>query len=260
MAHLAICLASVCVLVFPASADAGAWTKRKYEGLLIAGLGAHWLDPHARPASLGTIKLEASLYAEFGLTDRITLVGRGGYQQVFDRRQPLKKALPPPRAGFGGLALGARVGLVGRGRWASSLQVMAGIPGSGENWINEAFGARGGDLDLRLQLGRSIGGHGFVAVSTGARFRGEGVANEARLDISAGCDFVFNTRVMVQSYSVWALGGNPAQPAYSGHRLQVSLLLPVGQANSVQLSVLRTMNQQRMSDEFAVMASVWRSF
>jgi hypothetical protein len=152
-------------------AQAGAWTKRQHDGLFIGGLAMHWLDPFDQPARFGTLKIETFAYVEYGLTDRITLVGRGAVQQLFDRVQPAKKKRPPPRTGIGGLEAGVRIGLFERGRWASSLQVMAGIPGSGENWNNEAFGARGGDVDLRVQIGRSIGQSGFIEVATGMRLR-----------------------------------------------------------------------------------------
>ncbi len=250
----------MCSLVLTAGAEAGAWTKRKYEGLFIGGVGLHWLDPHDLPANHGHRKLEYSAYLEFGLTDRITLVGRGGYQELSDRLRPAKSKPLPPRTGFGGLEAGVRVGLMNRGRWASSAQVMAGIPGSGENWINEEFGARGGDVDLRLQLGRAVGEGAFIEASTGVRLRGEEAADELRLDLTAGADFLFGTDVMIQTYSVWSLGNPIEADRYTGHRVQTSLLVPVGEANTLQFSALTSFSQQRMSEEFAVTFSLWRSF
>jgi len=252
--------ALVLALGLTAGAEAGAWTKRKHEGLFIAGLGVHWLDPYDQPANHGQRKAEASIYVEYGVTDRITLVGRGAYQQLHDRLRPIKKKPAPPRSGFGGLELGARLHLIARGSWTSSVQVLAGIPGSGENWINEDFGARGGDVDIRAQLGRSLGGGAFVEAAAGVRLRGVDAADEIRLDLTAGRRFLFGTRWMMQSYSVWTTGADRSQPGYTGHRVQASILIPVGRANTAQISVLTTINQRRMSEETAFIASVWRSF
>jgi hypothetical protein len=255
-----IAWACVLTLLTSSGAEAGAWTKRKYDGLFIAGLGVHWLDPYDRPANQGHLKAELSVYLEYGLTDRITLVGRGAVQQLHHRIRPTKKKPAPPQSGIGGLELGARIGLMQRAAWASSVQVMAGIPGSGENWINEAFGARGGDVDIRAQLGRSLGTSAFIEAAAGVRLRGEGASNEVRLDLTAGCDFILGTRLMMQTYSVWALGPSQIGPSYTGHRLQASLLAPTRGANMAQISVLTTVNKQRMREETAFIASVWRSF
>lgn len=255
-----IAWAFVLTLLTSSGAEAGAWTKRKHEGLFIAGLGMHWLDPFDRPANQGHLKAEFSVYLEYGLTDRITLVGRGAYQQLHDRTRPTKKKPAPPQSGIGGLELGARINLVQRAAWASSVQVMAGIPGSGENWINQAFGARGGDVDIRAQLGRSLGESAFIEAAAGMRLRGEGASDEVRLDVTAGCDFILGARLMMQTYSVWASGPSQIGPAYTGHRLQASLLIPIRGANTAQISVLTTVSKQRMSEETAFIASVWRNF
>jgi hypothetical protein len=263
-AHQIVCASIVCAcvlaLALSAGAEAGAWTKRKHEGLFIAGLGVHWLNPTDQNINNRRLKAEASLYVEFGLTDRITLVGRGAYQQLHEMVIPLKKKPPPPRAGFGGMEVGARVNLLQRGRWAASAQVSAGIPGSGENWINEDFGARGGGVDVRAQLGRSVGDAAFLEAAVAVRLRGEDTSEEVRLDLTAGCDFIFGTRVMLQSYSVWAMGVSGERPAYASHRIQASILIPAGRANTAQFSLLSTMHQQSMSEETAFIAALWRSF
>jgi hypothetical protein len=164
------------------------------------------------------------------------------------------------QTGIGGLELGARLRLIESGRWTSSLQVVAGIPGSGENWINEGFGVGGGDVDARLQIGRSVGAQGFFEIGFGLRARRGDTADELRLDMTAGCDFVLGTELMVQTYSVWALDASPGRPAFSGHRLQASWLLPITDHQSFQLSALTTLAENQMSRETAVMAALWSRF
>lgn len=255
--------------VLAAPAQAGAWTKRQYEGLFITGVGLHWLEPAIANGPPDQLKREAFLYFEYGLSERITLLGRGAYQEMRDltpRQAPPAKLKKKPvrtgriRTGIGGLELGARLRLFEAGRWASSVQIVAGIPGSGENWNNEGFGVGGGDIDTRLQIGRSVGAHGFVEVGFGVRARRGAASDELRVDLSAGCEFVLGTELMVQTYSVWALGSAPGQPAYSGHRLQASWLLPIWGRHSFQLSALTTLTENQMSREVAVMAALWSRF
>ena len=252
-----------------APVHAGAWTKRQHEGLFITGMGLHWLEPTNADGPPNRLKREAFLYFEYGLTGRITLQGRGAYQEMRDltalQALPDKLKKKPVRTGriqtgFGGLEFGARLRLIEAGRWASSFQLVAGIPGSGENWNNASFGVGGGDLDARLQIGRSVGDHGFFEVGFGMRARRDVMSDEFRLDMSAGCAFLLGTELMVQTYSVWGLGAAPGQPAYSGHRLQVSWLAPIRGRHSVQLSALTTLAHDQMSREMAVMAALWSRF
>ena len=250
-------------------AHAGAWTKRKHEGLLITGMGLHRLEASIADGSSDRLKREAFFYVEFGLAERITVLGRGAYQEMRDltgvQRSPVTLKKKPARTGevrtgWGGLELGGRLRLLDAGRWTSSLQVTAGIPGSGENWNNEGFGVGGGDVDTRIQAGRAIGDRAFVEFGLGVRARLGEVSDELRLDMAAGCGFVRGTDLMVQSYSVWALSATPGQPAYSGHRIQASWLLPVRGRHSLQLSVLTTLAHDEMDRERAVTASVWTRF
>ena len=247
-----------------APAQAGAWTKRKHEGLFISGLGMHWLEPAVQDTAPDRLKREAFVYFEFGMIDRITLQGRGAYQEMHDlSASPADMREPGNRqtqSGFGGLELGIRYRLADQGRWTSSLQMTAGIPGSGENWNNEGFGVGGGDLDTRLQLGRSVGDDSFVEMGVGFRARRGGASDEVRIDLSAGRNFIWGSELMVQSYSVWALSDQPARPAYFGHRLQTSLLVPLRGESRLQISALTTVAQKNMSRETAVMLSIWNNF
>ena len=63
-------------------AHAGAWTREKGDGLAIFALSLHELLPADDLAGLDRLKGETSLYLEYGLTDRITLVGRAAWQTM----------------------------------------------------------------------------------------------------------------------------------------------------------------------------------
>lgn len=80
-ARCALALAGV--LAFAGGhAHAGAWTREKGQGLAIFGLSIHQLLPSQNYDGFDRLKNEASLYVEYGLTDRITLVGRLAWQSM----------------------------------------------------------------------------------------------------------------------------------------------------------------------------------
>lgn len=290
-------------------AHAGAWTREKGEGLAIFGLSIHQLLPSENYDGFNRVKNEASLYAEYGLSDRITLVGRLAWQsmQITDLQSeeigytvqlkppydPLRDdpeqdydgdgvnnrddpppALPPiyeqrtktsyftapPETGVGGIEAGARYRLLQRGPSVVSAQIIATVPGNGENQNNLRFGQGGATFEGRLLAGRSFGRSTFVNVSAGFRTAPGGRPDEVRLDVTAGTHIARGVRVMAQTYSVWSVGGAADYLEYSGHRGQLSVLWPIDSFRRVQISALATLGRDNMSRETALMASVWRTF
>lgn len=63
-------------------AEAGAWTRDKGELLFISGLSFHQLLPAEGYDGQNRIKSEASVYAEYGLSERFTLIGRAAWQSM----------------------------------------------------------------------------------------------------------------------------------------------------------------------------------
>mgnify|MGYP006274007107 FL=1 len=74
---------AVCAAVLvAAAAHAGAWTRDKGDGLLILGVSIHELLPAPGYEAFDRLKGELSAYAEYGLSDRITVVGRAAWQSM----------------------------------------------------------------------------------------------------------------------------------------------------------------------------------
>jgi protein XagA len=232
-------------------AQAGAWTKPRGEGLLINTTSFHYLD--RAPGGISQTKQETALYAEYGLSHRVTLVGRAALQSI-DRT-----GIDPWR-GIGGAQAGARLRLYREGRWAASLQTTYSARTGGENRNNAALGEGGGDLELRLMAGRAIASSGFVDVQGAFRRRPGGAADEIRLDMTAGTHIWRGVRVMAQSYSVWSVGGPDGFDSYASHRLQGSIIWPVSRRLHVQVGVLRTASARNTGYERAAFVSAWRSF
>jgi len=180
---------------------------------------------------------------------------------VFERRSKTRTFLPPPDTGIGGLEAGARFRLFQGERAVVSAQGVIGLPGNGENWTNMRFGEGGVSADLRLQAGRSFGRSTFVNASAGVRIVSGSRPDEMRLDLTAGTHVTRGVRVMAQTYSVWSLGeGATGYHGYSGHRAQLSVLWPIDTHRRAQISALATLSRDNMSQETAVIASLWRSF
>lgn len=253
------------------AAHAGAWTRPKGEGLFILGYSFHRLEPGTEQGAPRRLKYEASIYGEYGLTDRFTVVGRAAWQTLTDARVtvPSKKELafdktkPPAfgQSGVGGIEIGARYRLYAADRWVMSAQALVNVPASGENQINDRFGEGVGGLDLRAQIGRSVGETGFFSVSSGWRTHEGARPDELRLDVTAGVELFDRVSAMAQTYSVWSLSDQSvANYSYAGHRAQLSLLVRLSDVQHAQLSVLSTFAHDNMSEERAIMASIWRQF
>ncbi|MCR9130730.1 MAG: hypothetical protein NXI12_14555 [Alphaproteobacteria bacterium] len=180
---------------------------------------------------------------------------------VFERRSKTRTFLPPPETGVGGLEAGVRYRLLQRERAVVSAQAMIGLPGNGENWNNLRFGEGGVSADLRLEAGRSFGRSTFINASAGMRLVAGSRPDEMRLDLTAGTHVTRGVRVMAQTYSVWSVGdGVSGLDGYSGHRAQVSVLWPIDTDRRAQISALATFSRANMSQETALIASVWRTF
>lgn|GEM_PF-1859965 len=249
----------------------GQWTRPPGDRVSIATVSVHRLDSGSGRPDL--IKEELAVYAEHGVTPAITLIARSALQSlredgpvqrqvvVIDKKK-IEIEVPPERElGVGGIELGARVRLHRKGPWAVSAQGVFGVPGSGENQINARFGEGGGDTDLRLQVGRSLGAHGFVAASGGWRNRRGDEQDEIRVDMTVGRAVGRGVHVFVQSFSVWSFDDGAGVPRdYSGHRLQASLVVPVSRRTRLQVGALATVRSRNMAREQAALVSLWRRF
>lgn len=249
--------------VFTSSpALAGAWPLYRGDTLLILSLGHNQLLDSKTGLDLRRAELAA--YFEYGLHDRVTLVGRASLQSIpgggpvvkTKKGQIRKSAL----TGFQNLELGAR-GLVWRSeRWAVSAQLSAVWQTSPAQLASQPLAFDQTDLDGRVLIGRSIGDRGFIEVQAGWRERLDQAGSESRVDVTAGARLFGEVHAMVQTYSVWSTRRTRIFETYSGHRVQASIQWPLNRGGEIQLSVLSTIAAERMAEERAVMASIWRAF
>lgn len=244
-----------------APVEAGAWPQGKGEALLITTAlydraDGFWDDGRERRDEGYFYKDEIALYGEYGLTDRITLVGRTAWQTI---EQVSADGYDSAR-GLAASELGIRRLFWSDDRDVFSLQAGMLIPGPGENVTNQPLGEGERAYELRALLGRGLEGNSFWDVQLAHRWRGGRDLDEARLDLTYGFEPVAHWQVLAQSFSVWsAEGERPGAPEFDQHKLQVSVRRAWGEVD-IQAGAFFTPSGRNALDERALFLSVWRRF
>lgn len=166
-------------------------------------------DPDGRRTPLAVERTDTSLgvFAEYGLTDRLTVQLKGDWQDGEDQfvdyqgRGPVEAAL---------------VWQVWRGeRAAVSVQAGYAYAGDGRNAGYAAPGVGAHDWEARASVGRSFGAFrkgrfgldgGFVELQAARRFR-DGLPDEVRSDLTAGAHLTEDWLVLGQAFGGRADGG-----------------------------------------------------
>lgn len=137
---------------------AGGWTQPKGKGYF--KLSEQVVSAESLFLADGTAieiptlsRYTTSLYGEFGLVDRLTLVG----YIPFVQRLSLDLEGTDPATGLGDWDLGVRIGLLTKGATVVSLQVMAGLPlGDDKQEIGLFSGDGEFNQHISLQVGHSL--------------------------------------------------------------------------------------------------------
>ena len=242
-------------------AQAGAWLQEKGEGLLIVTTLLDRADRRYGPDGARVDdgyfhKDETSAYLEYGVTARLTGVARLAWQSV-DRRQGESV---DTASGLAASELGLRAGLWRSARQVATLQVMALVPGAGENVSNRPLGEGGSAWEVRGLWGRSLGGSQFADIQLAHRWREAPDLDEVRLDATWGWRPAPRWQVLAQSFSVWNVEAErPGRPDFNQHKLQLSIGREIA-GTQYHAGVFATPAGRNTLDERAVFLSVWRRF
>ena len=218
LASAAVSLSFFAILFDPAVAMAGAWTQPKGKAQVIVKYedmrADEGFDPDGRrvPLLAERTDLSAGVFAEYGITDRLTLQAKGDWQDGEDQfvdyqgRGPLEVALvwQAWRNDHG----------------AVSVQAGYSSPGEGRNAGYEAPGMGAGDWEVRVSGGWSFSkkntpkrrrallfaDRAFVELQLARRVRG-GLPDETRADITMGRHFGDNWMLLNQIYAGQTEGG-----------------------------------------------------
>lgn len=180
-------------------ARAGAWPTPKGQTQVVvkyehmrADTG---YDPFGERADLPAPRIDQVLggFLEHGLTDRITLQMKGDWQDGEDAFGDYR--------GRGPVELGVRFN-VWRDDWnVLGVQVAHARGGDARNAVYAPPGAGDSDWELRLLAGRSFDRRGaFVEAQLARRFR-DGLADETRLDLTAGAELAPGWSVLTQVFA-----------------------------------------------------------
>jgi hypothetical protein len=253
-AILGVAAAFFCALL-GSSAWAGAWPMKDGEGLAIlkyegqkadTGLGPDGVEVAIDPRHDETL----SLYTEYGLTDRLTLQTKVALTRGHDNFVDYE--------GRGPIDLGLRYALLHTDRSAVSLYLGATKDGVGRNAGYAAPGQGDTDLEARLLAGTSRQwrkAQGFAEVQV-ARLKRSGLADETRVDVTAGLRPTPRWLLMVQAYTGQA-ESEPVQPRW--RKREISVTHDLG-AWSLQAGWRRTLSGRETPVDHGPVLAVWRRF
>ncbi|MFJ6024436.1 hypothetical protein ACIQC9_07570 [Brevundimonas sp. NPDC092305] len=199
--RLGLALAGLLAIAQPA--HAGAWTKPKGKGLVIAKHEAmradEGFDPLGQPVHLPAPRRDRStgVFAEYGLSDRITVQFKGDWQSGEDAFVDYE--------GRGPLELGVTWQAWRDDRTAVSLYAAYADGGEGRNAGYAAPGQGDSDWEIRAEVGRRFDGRrwlppGFVEIQAARRMRA-GLPDETRLDLTLGAHVRPGWMVLSQAYA-----------------------------------------------------------
>lgn len=245
-----------------APASAGAWTRPAGSGLTITTASHHAFALSNPDAAFS--KIETAIYAEYGLTDRLTVVGRVARETRFRRSvSQISKAgatytlsLNTVSQGWGELEAGLRLNAFQHRGWVVSTQVSAvRSPTDLENGLRArpVWGS-----DARILLGRSLGGRMFADAQLAHRSRFVEGEAEQRMDLTFGVRPADRWLVMAQTYSAW--GERSGGSSYESHRLHISVTAPVADRLSLQFGATNSFYNDGLAPERAYMLALWREF
>jgi hypothetical protein len=208
-------LLTLAALAVAAPATAGPWTLPKGDGQVIVKLEAmradQGFDPNGDLLSLPAERRDTavSLFAEYGLTPRLTVRLKGDWQSGEDAFVDYE--------GRGPLEVGLNWQVWRDDKTALALYGGVADGGEGRNAGYADPGIGGQDWEVRAALGRSFGPGrwmgpgatgGFVTLEAARRLRG-GLPDETRVDATFGVHFGDKWMVLNQAYAGQADGGGP---------------------------------------------------
>ncbi len=245
-----------------APASAGAWVRPAGSGLTITTASHHAFALSTPDTAFS--KIETAIYAEYGLTDRLTVVGRVARETRFRRSaRQISKAgsvytlsLNTVSQGWGELETGLRLRAFEHRDWVVSTQVSAiRSPADLENGLRArpVWGS-----DVRILVGRSLGGNMFADAQLAHRNRSIEGGAEQRMDLTFGVRPAQRWLVMAQTYSAW--GERSGGSDYESHRVHISVTAPIADRLSLQFGAINSFYSDGLAPERAYMLALWREF
>lgn len=256
------CLAGLVLAAAASSAEAGAWTQKKGRAQVIAKAEAmranDGYDPSGQSVSLPDAREDRAIgvFAEYGITDRLTLQFKGDWQSGEDAFIAYEGRGP------------AEIGLTWQAwrddRAAVSLYAGYARAGEGRNAGYAAPGVGDQDWEVRASVGRSFGdgqgrvdrmlpGRSFAELQVARRMR-DGLPDETRADVTIGSRFGEGWMVLGQAF-----GGVTDDNGVRWLSVETSVVRDFGPW-SVQAGWRQTVAGRETPVSEGPMIAVWRRF
>ncbi len=194
-------------------AVAGPWTQARGQGQLIVKYedmrADRGFDPDGSLADLPAERRDrvAGVFAEYGVTDRLTVQFKGDWQSGEDAFVDYD--------GRGPIEIGVTWQVWRGERAAASLYAGYADGGEGRNAGYAAPGVGESDWEVRASVGRSFGGSGrwgpsgsFIDLQAARRMR-QGLPDETRIDATAGAHLNEDWMLLAQAFGGQADDGGP---------------------------------------------------
>lgn len=245
-------LACLTAVFAAGGARAGPWTQPAGQGQIIfkyEDMAAdRGFDPDGALADLPADRRDRSLgvFAEYGLTDRLTLQFKGDWQRGEDAFVDYD--------GRGPAEIGVTWQVWRNADTALSLYGGYANGGEGRNAGYAAPGVGDHDWEARVSIGRSVAnGRGFVDVQAARRIR-DGLPDETRADVTTGIHLNDNWMVLGQMF-----GGVADDSGPRWLNVETSVIRRFGRW-SVQAGWRQTVAGQETPAAAGPMLALWRRF
>jgi hypothetical protein len=245
----------------PTAALAGAWTLPPGEGQIIAtvlgwtGSGA----PYGGVAAPRESRVEAQVYAEYGIFDRLTLFG-----EISPERYALTPPTPDLYYGLDYTQLGMRGKFWSNDDWVFSGEASGFVPLAREASRPAQAGDTGGAVEGRLLVGRNftlLATPAFLDAELGYRFRTAGPPDEWRGDVTIGLKWAPEWMGLLQVFNTISAASTHAEfPAWRSHMGQVSVVHRLDEHWSIQVGAFASVATVKTNSETGVLAALWRRF
>ena len=200
-------------------------------------------------------KFELSTYAEYGLTEIVTLIGDPSWFTF--------RAKPPgvSRTRLGAAEAGPRVRLLEWGEGVVSAQATARVAPAGRAAAAYLDMRESAQVDVRLLYGRKtevFGFGGYVDLQIGFRTRAA-FGHQLRFDATWAVRPFERTTLMLQSFTA-INPGRLGDRFMLSQKLKASMVYDVTEALALQLGGLMAMRGVNSAAERGIVAAVWWKF
>lgn len=247
-------------LMWPMTAQAGAWTQDPDKWQLISTIGvSQSARSFGSDAAAGvpdrTQREMAQTYTEYGWRDGVTLFVQT--DSVYARTQ----------TGSGldnGLGGGARLRLYSDDDSVVSVEIGGRTAGAYNFSVSASSNQPGNDAELRLLYGYGFAWRGmnaFVDAEIGHRFMIGLRPDEMPIDLTAGLWLDAETMAMIQSFNLVEQGAvEPPYGYFRSHKIQLSAVRRLSQRYWVQAGAYFSPGGQNALDEQGFCLSLWARF